>query len=71
MVKRACLEFNVSKIPYQNNQFNQGELLNLNQRLLMNIQSNLARNGAYDKYYKKKSHKGLYIKPLIEIAHAH
>ena len=67
-VKSACLEFKTSRIAYKNNTFNQKELIDVNQGLLMNLQSMLAQSGAYDEYFKSHEGKSFYIQSLNEIA---
>lgn len=47
-IKQACLDFNRSPIIYKRNQFDQSELLRINEDVLIKVQSNLGQAGQYE-----------------------
>ena len=66
MVKHACLDFKSSPITYNNNQLKQDELISINQKSLIKLQSILGRHGLYDEYFKAHKGKSFYLRAISD-----
>lgn len=64
MVKHACLNFNSSLIEYKNNKFQQRELIQVNQQMLMDLQNRLGSKGFYDELFKSHAGKSFYLRSV-------
>ena len=66
LIKHACLEFDNPPIQFNQNKIDRDDILGVNEKLLISIQSVLNKNGAYDAFYGKHEDKSLYIRPLFD-----
>ena len=66
MIKTACLEFENAPISFNQNKIDRKDILDINEQILIQVQKNLDKNGAYDQFYRKHDGKSLYIKPLLD-----